>query len=66
VTRSNSKRLISELQCGGIFLNAMVASDPRLPSRINAPATGANSQPGMREFLNAKTIVIGRALHDPC
>jgi acyl-CoA reductase-like NAD-dependent aldehyde dehydrogenase len=28
---SEQQRLVTELECGQVFLNAMVASDPRLP-----------------------------------
>jgi succinate-semialdehyde dehydrogenase/glutarate-semialdehyde dehydrogenase len=60
---AEQQRLVAELQCGGVFLNTMVASDPRLPfGGIKHSGYGRElSAAGMREFLNAKTVVIASA-----
>jgi len=47
------------IRCGAVLHHEVVASDPRLPfGASSARATGELSAAGMREFLNAKTVVV--------
>jgi hypothetical protein len=57
---TEQEQLIAELECGQVFVNAIVSSDPRLPfGGIKRSGYGRElSAAGMREFLNAKTVVI--------
>jgi succinate-semialdehyde dehydrogenase/glutarate-semialdehyde dehydrogenase len=57
---AEQQRLAIDLQCGSVFFNTPVASDPRLPfGGIKHSGYGRElSAAGMREFLNAKTVVI--------
>ena len=58
--KAEQQRFINDLEVGMVFINRMVASDPRMPfGGVKQSGHGRElSIHGMREFLNAKTVCV--------